>query len=306
MNNNDANTATARFELRHRSVDVEMPSVIPARAKWTASRIIVHVVLVIFAFVVLFPLYWMVVTSIRPQAAISTVGSVLWPTEITYQNYIVVFESHLMPGIMNSFVAGIVSTILAVAIGTLAAYGLERYRYPGREDLAFFILSQRMMPPIAIAIPLLLIVRLIGLVDTLSALILLYTVFNLPLAVWIMRSFVKNIPVEIEEAARVDGHRPFAVFLKITLPLLRVGIATTAIFIFIFAWNEFLFALIITTMAGAGTLPLSLATLAGSPWGVEWGKIMALSTIAFIPVLILYGIVVAFLLKGVGLGGVRG
>ena len=294
------------FELKHTHVDVPMPDAMEQKARWTIGRILAHIVLAIFAFIVLFPLYWMFITSIRPQAAISTAGSILWPEEITYENYIVVFESHLMPGIMNSLVAGVVSTILAVGLGTLAAYGLERYRFRGREDLAFFILSQRMMPPIAIAIPLLLIVRLIGLNDTLLALILLYTVFNLPLAVWIMRSFVRSVPVELEEAAHVDGYRPFAVFRKVTLPLLTVGIATTSIFIFIFAWNEFLFALITTTMAGAGTLPLALATLAGSPWGVEWGKIMALSTLAIVPVLILYGIVVAFLAKGVGLGGVRG
>ena len=298
--------ASGHFELKHAHVDVPMPDTTEQKAKWTVGRILAHIVLAIFGFIVLFPLYWMFITSIRPQAAISTAGSILWPDEITFQNYIVVFESHLMPGIMNSLIAGVVSTALAVGLGTLAAYGLERYRFRGREDLALFILSQRMMPPIAIAIPLLLIVRLIGLNDTLLALILLYTVFNLPLAVWIMRSFVRSVPVELEEAAHVDGYRPFAVFRKVTLPLLTVGLATTSIFIFIFAWNEFLFALITTTMAGAGTLPLALATLAGSPWGVEWGKIMALSTLAIVPVLILYGIVVAFLAKGVGLGGVRG
>jgi len=303
---NSSATVTGQFELQHRSVEVAMPDIVEAKAKWTLSRIAAHVVLAIFAFVVLFPFYWMFVTSIRPQAAISTAGSALWPSEVTFLNYVEVFEAHLMPGVMNSLIVGVVSTALAVSIGTLAAYALERYRFRGREDVAFFILSQRMMPPIAIAIPILLIIRRIGLNDSLFALILLYTVFNLPLAVWIMRSFVRSVPVELEEAARVDGYRPAIVFLKITLPLLRVGIATTSIFIFIFAWNEFLFALITTNMSGAGTLPLSLAALAGSPWGVEWGKIMALSTIAIFPVLVLYGIVVAFLSRGVGLGGVRG
>jgi multiple sugar transport system permease protein len=207
---------------------------------------------------------------------------------------------------VNSFVVSIVSTICAVVLGTLAAYGLERYRFRGREDVAFFILSQRMMPPIAVAIPILLLVRYLGLRDTQLALILLYTVFNLPLAVWIMRSFVRSVPVELEEAALVDGYRPFTVFMKITLPLLRVGIATTSIFVFIFAWNEFLFALIITTPGKAGTLPIALAALAGSPWGVEWGRIMALSSVAVLPVLILYAIVVAFLGRGIRLGGVKG
>lgn len=303
---NHTNIAADFYRPTYRSVDIALPVVTETKAKWTVMRIFAHIVLAIFAFVVLFPLYWMFITSIRPQAAISTAGSALWPSEITFQNYVVVIETQLMPGILNSLVAGVVSTVLAVFFGTLAAYGLERYRFRGREDIAFFILSQRMMPPIAIAIPILLIIRSIGLNDSLFALILLYTVFNLPLAVWIMRSFVRAVPVQLEEAARVDGYKPHEVFLKITMPLLRVGIATTAIFIFIFAWNEFLFALITTTMNGAGTLPIALATLAGSPWGVEWGKIMALSTIAILPVLVLYGIVVAFLSRGIGLGGVRG
>ena len=276
------------------------------KAKWTVGRMLAHVVLVVFAFLILFPFYWMLVTSVRPQTAISTAGAVLWPEEITFFNYDQVISAHLYPAIMNSFVAGIVSTILAVALGTLAAYGLERYRFRGREDVAFFILSQRMMPPIAIAIPILLIIRSIGLADSLLALILLYTAFNLPLAMWIMRSFVRSVPVELEEAALVDGYRPFTVFMKITVPLLRVGVAVTAIFIFIFAWNEFLFALIITTHGGAGTLPLALATLAGSPWGIEWGPMMALSLIAILPVLLLYATVVVFLSRGVNLGGVRG
>lgn len=282
------------------------PVLVAQKAKWTVGRIAAHVVLAIFAFVVLFPLYWMFITSIRPKASISTAGADLWPNEITLYNYREVFAAHLFPGIFNSLVAGVASTVLAVALGTLAAYGLERYRFKGRDDLAFFILSQRMMPPIAVAIPILLIIRGIGLRDSLVALILLYTVFNLPLAVWIMRTFVRAIPVELEEAAMVDGYKPFAMFMKITLPLLKVGIATTAIFVFIFAWNEFLFALITTTSAGAGTLPLALATLAGSPWGVEWGLIMALSVIAIFPVLLLYGVVVFFLSRGIRLGGVRG
>lgn len=283
-----------------------LPVFVIEKAKWTIGRVLAHVVLAVFAFIVLFPLYWMFVTSIRPKTSISTAGADLWPDEVTLHSYREVFEAHLFPGIINSFVAGIASTILAVALGTLAAYGLERFRFRGRDDVAFFILSQRMMPPIAVAIPILLIIRGMGLRDSLLALILLYTVFNLPLAVWIMRTFIRAIPVELEEAAMVDGYKPFAVFMKITLPLLRVGLATTAIFVFIFAWNEFLFALITTTLAGAGTLPLALATLAGSPWGVEWGLIMALSVIAIFPVLVLYGIVVVFLSRGIRLGGVRG
>jgi multiple sugar transport system permease protein len=287
--------------------DIESGSLgLDDKPKWTISRIVVHVVLVVFAVIILFPLYWTFITSLRPQARIQTAGAELWPSEITFLNYQQVFADYLFPGVWNSIVAGVVSTIFAVILGTLAAYGLERFRFRGREDIAFFILSQRMMPPIAVAIPLLLFIRTLGLNDSVWSLIILYTVFNLPLALWIMRNFVRNVPVELEEAALIDGYRPFTVFLKFTLPLLRVGIATTAIFIFIFAWNEFLFALIMTTNGGAGTLPISLATLAGSPWGIEWGRLLALTMVAIVPVLILYGIVVAFLSRGIGLGGVRG
>jgi multiple sugar transport system permease protein len=291
-------------EVAQETVTLE-PTVPPKRTKWGIKRVLAHLVMIVFLVLIVFPLYWMLITSVKPGGEVLGPPATFWPREFTLANYAEAFRLDVFPGIVNSFVAALISTALAVAIGTLAAYGLERYRFRGRNDTAFFILSQRMMPPIAVAIPFFLLFLQLRLTDTIVALIIAYLVFNLPIAVWLMRPFVRDVPVEMEQAALVDGYTPLRVFRKITLPLLKAGIATTSIFVFIFAWNEFLFALILTR-TNALTLPVALASLGGNPYGIEWARIMAVSVIAVVPVLVLYAFILRFLVKGMKFGGVKG
>jgi len=281
------------------------PTIPAKRAKWGVKRVLAHLVMIGFLVVVVFPIYWMVITSLKPQGEVLGPPATFWPQEFTLANFAAAFRLDIFPGIVNSFLAAFISTVLAVAIGTLAAYGLERYRFRLRNDAAFFILSQRMMPPIAVAIPFFLLFLQLGITDNLLGLILAYLTFNLPIAVWLMRPFIRDVPPEMEQAALVDGYTPLMVFRKITLPLLKAGIATTSIFVFIFAWNEFLFALILTR-TNAITLPVALASLGGNPYGIEWARIMAVSVVAVVPVLVLYAIILRFLVKGMTFGGVKG
>jgi multiple sugar transport system permease protein len=272
---------------------------------WSIQRIVVHIVLLAMMVGILFPIYWLLITSFKDNPEALGPPATFWPRHFTLDSYATAFKESLFPGLINSFLAALISTVISVAIGTVAAYSLERHHFPFRNDVAFWILSQRMMPPIAVAIPFFLFMQQLHLTDTLLALILLYLTFNTPLAVWLMRPFVRDIPIEMEQAALLDGYSPVAVFWKITLPLLKTAMATTAIFVFIFAWNEFLFALILTRVH-AITLPIEISSLGGNPYGVEWTQIAALSVVAIVPVLILYMFIQRYVVTALTFGSVKG
>ena len=194
-------------------------------------------------------------------------------------------------------------------VGSLAAYSLARFRTGGKH-LAFWMLSQRMMPPVVLVVPFFLLLRDVGDVvprlglDTRGALIVLYTVFNLPYVIWMMRSYFEGVPVELEEAAMVDGCTRFGVLWRITLPLALPGLIATATFTFIFAWTEFLFAVVITR-TDAVTLPVAIAGFTGSQ-GSNWGQASALAVVATGPVFLLGLLVQRHFVRGLTLGAVRG
>src|SRR6202008_3026218 len=195
------------------------------------------------------------------------------------------------------------STVLAVALGPLSAYGFSRFRVPRKDDWLFFILSTRMMPPIAVAIPVFLMYRQVGLNDTPLGLILLYTVVNLSLAVWLLQGFMDEIPREYEEAAMVDGYTRWQAFLKVVLPQAATGIATTAIFCLIFAWNEYAFALLLTS-GTAQTSPPFIPTIIGEG-GLDWPAMAAGTTLFLLPVLVFTVLLRTDLLRGITFGAVR-
>lgn len=275
------------------------------RPTWSIRRVVAHLILLAMMVGILFPIYWLVITSFKDNAEALGPPATFWPRHFTLHSYETAFKESLFPGLINSFLAALISTVISVAIGTLAAYSLERHHFRLRNDIAFWILSQRMMPPIAVAIPFFLVMQQLHLTDTLFALILLYVTFNTPLAVWLMRPFVREIPVEMEQAALLDGYSPLTVFRKISLPLLKTAMATTAIFVYIFAWNEFLFALILTRVH-AITLPIALSSLGGNPYGIEWAQIATLSVVAIVPVLILYIFVQRYIVTALTFGSVKG
>ena len=207
--------------------------------------------------------------------------------------------------LLNSIIIGGGSTILAVGLGTLAAYAFSRFDVAGKDDLLFFILSTRMLPPVVVVIPIYLMYSALGLRDTHFGLILLYTTFNVSFAVWLMKGFIDEIPKEYEDAALVDGYSRFQTFMKVILPQSVTGIAATAVFCLITAWNEFAFALVLTEVGGkAVTAPPSITSATGSA-GMDWGKIAASTFVFLLPVAVFTFLMRGHLLRGVTFGAVK-
>lgn len=204
---------------------------------------------------------------------------------------------------LNSVIIGFGSTFLSVFLGTLAAYAFSRYRVPLKDDLLFFILSTRMMPPIAVAIPIFLMFRAVGLSDTHAGMILLYTAVNLSLAVWLLKGFIDEIPLEYEEAALIDGYTRLQAFIKVVLPQATTGIASTAIFCLIFAWNEYAFAVLLTS-GSAQTAPPFIPTIIGVG-GQDWPAVAAGATLFLVPVMVFTILLRRHLLRGITFGAVR-
>src|SRR6266516_1077110 len=219
------------------------------------------------------------------------------------RNMVIGGPSKVMPRFVNSMVIGFGSTFLAVCFGTIAAYAFSRFRVPLADDLLFFILSTRMMPPIAVAIPIYLMFRHLGLTDTKLGMILLYTAVNVSLAVWLLKGFMDEIPREYEEAAMVDGYTRLQAFFKVVLPQATTGIAATAIFCLIFAWNEYAFAVLLTS-GDAQTMPPFIPFIIGEG-GQDWPAVAAATTLFFIPILCFTILLRRHLLRGITFGAVR-
>lgn len=227
-----------------------------------------------------------------------------WADEIVRQyDMVIVGPSKFGERFLNSVIIGFGSTFLSVFLGTLAAYAFSRFRVPLKDDLLFFILSTRMMPPVAVAIPIFLMFRNLGLSDTHLGMILLYTGVNISLAVWLLKGFIDEIPREYEEAALIDGYTRFQSFYKVILPQAASGIAATAIFCLIFSWNEYAFAVLLTS-ATAQTAPPFIPTIIGIG-GLDWPAVAAGATLFLIPVMIFTILMRKHLLSGITFGAVR-
>jgi multiple sugar transport system permease protein len=211
--------------------------------------------------------------------------------------------SNYAPRFINSIVIAFGSTFLAVALGTFAAYAFSRFKIPLADDLLFFILSTRMMPPIAVAIPIYLMYRQLGLSDTALGMILLYTAVNVSLAVWLLKGFIDEIPREYEEAAMIDGYTRLQSFFKVVLPQAATGIAATGIFCLIFAWNEYAFAVLLTS-GTAQTAPPFIPMIIGEG-GMDWPAVGAGTTLFLIPILVFTILLRKHLLRGITFGAVR-
>jgi len=219
------------------------------------------------------------------------------------QNMVIVGPSKFGARFMNSLIIGFGSTFLAVFLGTLAAYAFSRFRIPLADDLMFFILSTRMMPPIAVAIPIYLMYRELGLSDTRLGMIILYTAVNVSLAVWLLKGFIDEIPREYEEAAMIDGYTRLQAFRKVVLPQAATGIAATAIFCLIFAWNEYAFAVLLTS-GEAQTAPPFIPIIIGEG-GMDWPAVAAGTTLFLIPIVVFTVLLRKHLLRGITFGAVR-
>jgi multiple sugar transport system permease protein len=302
----------------------------------TASRRISGAIVIVYAIVTMLPLLWIFATGFKtPSDAIAYPPKVFatpslegfvnlfttrsrqtpeymaslpppqtWYDELVRkQNMVIVGPSKFGDRFLNSLIIGFGSTFLAVFLGTLAAYAFSRFRIPLADDLLFFILSTRMMPPIAVAIPIYLMYREIGLSDTKLGMIILYTAVNVSLAVWLLKGFIDEIPREYEEAAMIDGYSRFQAFWKVVLPQATTGIAATAIFCLIFAWNEYAFAVLLTS-GEAQTAPPFIPIIIGEG-GQDWPAVAAGTTLFLIPIVVFTVLLRRHLLRGITFGALR-
>ncbi len=226
-----------------------------------------------------------------------------WDELVRSRQMVIAGPSKFGERFKNSVIIGFGSTFLSVFLGTLAAYAFSRFKVPLKDDLMFFILSTRMMPPIAVAIPIFLMYRAVGLSDTHLGMILLYTAVNVSLAVWLLKGFIDEIPREYEEAALIDGYTRLQAFVKVVLPQAATGIAATAIFCLIFAWNEYAFALLLTS-GTAQTAPPFIPTIIGEG-GLDWPAVAAGATLFLIPIVVFTILLRKHLLRGITFGAVR-
>ncbi len=260
----------------------------------------------------LLPLYWVAVTSIKPQEDLLHDPPVWWPAQPTDLHYAEALNKFGgWEGLRNSLIIAAATTLLAVILGTAAAYSMARFRTGGKH-LAFWFLSQRMLPPVAVIIPVFLLYSNysqawlgVRLIDTHVGLILLYTVFALPFTVWMMYAYFRQMPVELEEAALVDGCSRWQVLWRVAWPLAGPGLVSAAAFAFIFSWTEFLFALVLARDKTT-TLPVALAGMATSFQGNLYGEVSALTMVSLIPAALLGALIQRHLVRGLTLGAVQG
>ena len=250
------------------------------------------------------PILIMLLTSFKTQAQTFTTGLSFFfvPTMENYRD--VLFDSSFARYLVNSLIVGIISTLLTLLLGTMAAYGLARFSFAGRKTVAYATLMLRTVPLAVIAVPVFMIWSDWHLTNSLLGLILLYVAVNLPFTIWLLFGFVLQVPVELEEAASIDGCRPWKIFVRIVLPLIRPGLAAAAIFTFRIAWNEFILALVLTDRS-TRTLPVA-ASLFVTDIGVEWGKLMALASLIAIPPLVFTFLAARQVISGLTAGAVKG
>jgi multiple sugar transport system permease protein len=251
----------------------------------------------------LFPVYWLFMISFKTPDEIYHVPPLWVPGQIQFSSYAVLFKDGDVVAIWNSLVVAGISSIIAMVLGTTCAYSLARFQ-TGGDNLAMWIISQRMIPPIAVVFPIFLLYVQLGWVDTHIGLILLYTAFNLPYVIWMMRGYIADIPIELEESALVDGCSRFSVLRKVVFPMVRPGLAATAVFTFVFAWNDFLFALVLTRTEVI-TFPVQLTHYFGGQSNF-WGKIAAMSVLGTLPIFVAVTLMQRFLVRGISLGAVKG
>ena len=267
------------------------------------DRAILIAVVAVLVLLVMFPFLWMITMSFKPIDDIFA-----WPPKLfftpTFEHYLGLVDDEFAASFWNSLVTSVGSTVVSMVVGVPAAYALSRMEARIGNRLSLWILASRMAPPIAFTIPYFLVYRYIGLLDTKLGLGIIYVTFNLSLAIWLMRTFFDATPRSLEEAAWIDGATLWQGFFRILLPLSVPGLAATAILCFLFAWNDFFFALILTRTE-ATTAPVAVVNFMNYE-GWEWGKIAAGGTMVMLPVLVFSILVRKFLVRGLTAGAVKG
>jgi multiple sugar transport system permease protein len=282
----------------------------------TVKQGITYTVLFVWAIICLFPIYWALITSFKLPIAVfqgpkyfpwidfkPTLDA--WQFLLTGPTSAAVYRSWT-----NSAILAPTSAAIAVLIGAMAGYALTRFRYYWpflkwrNNDIAFYIISQRMLPAVVVILPYMIMYRIFGLIDTHAGMILAYTVFNLPFAVWILRDFFAGLPVDLEESALIDGASRFQAFRRIVLPLAAPGLIATFLFCLVFTWNDYLFALMLT-FSNASTLPMFIAGEGTQSYGPQWWYLSALSLLSIAPMILISILVERYITRGLVVGAIK-
>lgn len=290
------------------------------RAKWFASRTAIYSILLIWTFICLFPIFWTVTTSFKLAPDVMKGNLIPWvdftpkwkgwesiglsPRLFGEESTV---REEFLKRFTNSVITAVSASAAAVVLGSLAAYGLSRFRYRfgfmRNPDISFFFLSQLILPPVVLALPFLVLYRSLDLLDTRIGLIALYTLTVLPIVIWIMRDQFQSIPVELEEAAMVDGLSIWGAFLTIVLPIAAPGMVAAFILSLVLTWNEYFFAALLTS-TDAKTLPVMVASQTGSQ-GINWWSMAALSCAAILPLVVIGIVLERYIIKGMAAGAVK-
>jgi ABC-type glycerol-3-phosphate transport system permease component len=276
------------------------------RRRWFSTRGLLYVGAALLALQAAFPFFWMASTSFKPPPEVFAQPPSFIPEDPTWENFQRLFSATaFLVYFRNSAIVSGLSVLLTMVVSAAGAYSLTRYRYPGREKIAGLILCTYMFAPIMVVIPFFILVKKLGIENTHFALVLAFTYFCLPFTLWLMRAFFSTIPLELEEAALVDGAGRVRALIYVVLPLALPGIIATSIFTFILAWNDYIFTRILITSDELKTLPVGVQDLFHSAL-IDWGLIMAAGMMITLPALLFFLSVQRYLIRGWGAGGVKG
>lgn len=272
-----------------------------------AAAILVNVLAWTLVLAVVFPLVWMILTSVKPQFELFRIPPTFLPGEVTLEHYTrLLTETPFLRYFRNSAIIAVSTTLLVIVVATLGAYSLVRFSYRGRERLAVMVLFTYLLPSVVLIIPLYLLMVKIGVANSILSLVIAYTTFALPFALWLLRSFMKGIPPDLESAALVDGATRMGAFVDVILPQALPGIISTALFTFILAWNEYLYALVLVNSDQVRPLTTGVMSMLVTSFNIEWSLLMAASVMMSVPVIIVFALMQKHLTRGFGAGGVKG
>lgn len=272
--------------------------------KAARARLLTDVATIVVIVVLLMPIIWVMVASLKENSDIMSGGFL--PRRITFEHYAAILAKRdFLTALRNSLVVGLVVGIATVVIALPAAYSLSRFQYRGRDGLAFMILATQMLPSIAVLVPLVVIIRALGMANTLIALAVTHLALTLPVAVWILKGYIDSIPPDLEEASMMDGSSRIGAIVRITFPLIRPATVAVGTFAFVLSWGEFVLALALLSRNEVKTLPLALQTLF-DPYTFSWGQVMAGGTVIALPAIVLFLIFRNQLVGGLTAGGTKG
>lgn len=268
--------------------------------------VVSYVVLILLAIICVGPIIWTFLTSIKVESDIVTRTMHYIPPQVTFENYVKLWNQSSYPTlVINSLIVTSVTVLICLLTGTIAAYSFSRFEFAGRTHLMLAYLIVRMFPAVLMIIPLFIVMRQVGLLDSTFGLAVAYTSFLLPLFVWMLKGFFDAAPKELESAARIDGTTRLGAMFIVVIPIARNGLLATCVFVAIAAWNEFLFALMLTTSQGSRTWPVGLQLMVGE-FQLPWGMLAAGGIISILPVIVLFALVQRAMVAGITAGAVKG